>query len=127
MFDAICETLTSESGVVESSVRACRGQRKQRPRTEAAWLGQGQGETGDALHEAIEGGHRKIANDLVDSGASLAGKDKIAARRGDSEMVQLLLCCLRQKMKQLQKQPSAKAPRCSMSGPMVNRDGREAL
>ena len=55
-------------------------------------------EFGDALHDAIERGHREIVGDLLESGASLDAKDstgftaiQIAARCGQSEMVQLLL------------------------------------
>ena len=55
-------------------------------------------EVGNALHEVVRGGHREFMNDLLESGASLAIKDKdgrtplhIAAYQGATEMVQLLL------------------------------------
>ncbi|CAB1117378.1 unnamed protein product [Ectocarpus sp. CCAP 1310/34] len=55
-------------------------------------------EIGDALHRAVDGGHREIVSDLLESEASLAATDMdgrtplhIAAEVGDADMVQLLL------------------------------------
>lgn len=55
--------------------------------------------TGYALHEAVRGGHGDILEDLVDSGASHVVKGDIgetalhiAAHRGETAMVRLLLC-----------------------------------
>lgn len=53
---------------------------------------------GEALHEAVKGGHRDVVDDLLESGASATTKDKssygytplhFAARGGTWQMVQL--------------------------------------
>ena len=55
-------------------------------------------EMGDALHEAVGGGHGDVVSDLLQSGASIDAKDRdgsaplhIASDQGETEMVQLLL------------------------------------
>ena len=57
-------------------------------------------EVGGALHEAVKDGHVDVVNGFLDIGASVADKDKsgfgntplhIAAREGNTEMIQLLV------------------------------------
>lgn len=57
-------------------------------------------EVGDALHEAVKGGHGDVVNGFLEIGAPVAAKDTsafgntplhIAARQGNTELVQLLV------------------------------------
>lgn len=79
------------------STRACRWRRQQqRPRALAPEAG---AQIGDALHEAILGGHGEVVEDLLENGASIAaeatedGRTLLhsAAVVGKPEMVQLLM------------------------------------
>eukprot|EP00752_Nemacystus_decipiens_P016787 g15024.t1 len=98
-FDLIFEVLTSQqlaellTAPLERA--AAKGERDLAQRLVRAGAG-----IGNALHEAIRGGHGEIASDLVDGGAGLdtieitnAGDTPlhVAARKGEAEIAELLL------------------------------------
>ena len=96
-FDLIFEVLTSQqlAELLTASLEhaAAKGKRELAQRLVGAGA-----KVGNALHEAIRGGHGDIASDLVESGASLAAKDgdgfpplHVAALWGETEVAQLLM------------------------------------